>query len=207
MALASRTPTANISMSLTPQVWLVFLSQYGLVFVLFGAFFEGETVIVLAGVLCHQGILPFETTVVAAAIGAFAGDQTGFYLGRRYGSRVLSRFHGLAQEADKIRPLLVSKSDWIAFGCRFVYGTRIVAPMLLGANGYPPGRFALINLLSVALWSTAGISAGYLIGSGAEKLLGKIEHIEQLLLAVLLAMLLWWWYRHRRLQRQSTRRT
>lgn len=190
-------------MPIASQDWLPFLSHYGLVFVLFGAFFEGETVIVLAGVLCHQGVLPFEWTVLAAALGAFTGDQTSFHLGRRYGPNVLSRFRRVAQQAEKIRPFLASKPDWIAFGCRFVYGTRIVTPVLLGAHGYSPGRFALINLFSASLWAITGVSVGYLTGASAEKLLGRIDHVEQLLLAVVLVMLGWWWYRHRQFIKNS----
>jgi membrane protein DedA with SNARE-associated domain len=190
-------------MALAPQNWLLFLSDYGIALVLFGAFFEGETVIILAGVLCHQSVLPFMWTVCAAAVGAFSGDQLGFHIGRRYGPKALARFQRVAVQAERIRPLLKARSDWIAFGCRFVYGTRIVAPMLLGAHGYPPGRFALINLFSAALWALAGVSAGYLIGTGAEKLLGRIAHLEQLLLAVLLVMVGWWWYRHRKSHKDS----
>jgi len=102
-----------------------------------------------------------------------------------------------------VRLRLAASADWVAFGCRFVYGTRILAPMLLGANGYSPKRFALINLSGAVLWAIAGVSAGYLVGSGVEKLLGRIEHLEQLLLAVLLAMLGWWWYRHRKFRKQA----
>lgn len=182
------------------QDWLLFIAHYGLILVLFGAFFEGETIVVLAGILCHQGALPFEATVIAASVGAFAGDQTAFHLGRRYGTNLLSRFQWLAQQADKVRPWLVSKSDWIAFGCRFVYGTRIAAPVLLGMHGYSGRRFALINMFSAVLWATAAVSIGYLIGTGAEKLLGRIAHIEQLLLAVFLVMLGLWWHRHRKLR-------
>ncbi|HEX19963.1 MAG TPA: DedA family protein [Acidiferrobacteraceae bacterium] len=187
-------------MPLTSENWLLFLSDYGIVLVFFGALFEGETIIILAGVLSHQSVLPFMWTICAAIVGAFTGDQTSFYIGRRYGTNIITRFPRAAQLADSVRPRLTASADWVAFSCRFVYGTRIVAPMSLGANRYSPKRFALINLLSVLLWAVTGVSAGYLVGSGAEKLLGKIEHLEQLLLAVLLAMLGWWWYRHRKFQ-------
>jgi len=190
-------------MPIETQDWLLFIAHYGLVLVLLGAFFEGETIIVLAGILCHQGALPLEWTIITAALGAFMGDQTGFHLGRRYGANLLSRFQRFAQQADKIQPWLTSKSDWLAFGSRFIYGTRIVTPVLLAVHGYPAGRFALINLFSATLWAIAGVSAGYLIGTGAEKLLGRIAHIEQLLLAILLVMLGFWWWRHRKFQHDS----
>ena len=183
--------------------WLLFLSDYGIALVFIGALFEGETIIILAGVLSHQSVLPFTWTVFAAAVGAFTGDQISFYIGRRYGSRIITRLPQSDQLLASIRLRLSANADWVAFGCRFVYGTRILAPMVLGANGYSPKRFALINLSGAVLWAIAGVSAGYLVGSGTEKLLGRIEHLEQLLLAVLLALLGWWWHRHRKFCNQA----
>ncbi len=182
---------------------LPYFSHFGLIIVFVGALLEGETVILLAGVLCHRGALSFEWIVIAAALGAFVGDQLWFYIGRRYGRDALTRFPRLTKHADRLLPMLKEKSDWIALGSRFVYGTRTVAPMLLGMHDYPPIRFALINSVSASLWATLGVGAGYLLGAGAEQLFGRIKHIEQLLLVIVLLMLVRWWYRHRNLKRTS----
>lgn len=185
------------------QSGLPFLGHYGLLIVFLGALIEGETVIVLAGVLCHQGTLPFLWTIVAATMGAFVGDQTWFRLGRRYGTDVLLHFPRLAKHAARVRPWLQRSSDWIAAGSRFVYGTRTVSPLLLGAHAYPGIRFAIINLISAGLWAGLGVGAGFLVGTGAEQILGRIKHIELLLLVVLVMMLCWWWYRHTKLAKGS----
>ncbi len=176
-----------------------FLSHYGLIIVFVGAVLEGETVILLVGVLYHQGTLSFELTIMVAALGAFTGDQFWFYLGRRYGQGVLSRFPKLVKQADKVRPWVKQKSDWIAVGSRFVYGSRIAAPMLLGMNGYSPMRFALFNSLSASVWAMAVVGVGYLVGASTEQLFGRIKHIEQLLLVIILVMLVRWWYRYKKL--------
>ncbi len=175
-----------------------FVSQYGLIIVFIGALLEGETVILLAGILCHRAILPFEEAVIVAAIGAFTGDQIWFYLGRRYGRRVITRFTNLTKHEDTVRLWLKHKSDTIAFGSRFIYGTRTVAPVLLGIYDYPALRFAIINSISASVWAAAGIGIGYLLGTGAEKIFGHIDYIEELMLLVILIMLAWWWYRYRK---------
>ncbi len=184
------------SQTLTQEI-LPFLSHYGLIIVFLGALIEGETVIILSGVLCLHGTLPFYWTVAIAALGAFAGDQFWFYLGRRYGLKVLLHFPYLAKYADKVRPLLREKSDWIALSNRFVYGTRTIAPIMLGMEKYPINRFISINIFSASLWATLGVGAGYLVGTGVEKLFGKIEHIEQLLLAIVVIMIIWWYWRRK----------
>lgn len=187
-----------MSLHILLQQSLPYLSQYGLWIVFAGALLEGETVIILAGVLCHQGILPLEWTMVTAACGAFTGDQTWFHLGHRYGKKLLARLPRLARHARRVRPWLIKKSDWIAAGSRFVYGTRTIAPILLGMHDYPGLRFMFINSISASLWALVSVGAGYLVGAGVEELFGRIRHIEQLLLIIILIMLVWSWYRYRK---------
>ena len=173
-------------------------SQFGLMVVFAGALLEGETVVLLAGVLCHRGLLPLDWTVLVAALGAFTGDQVWFHLGRRYGTGVLKRFPRLAGHAGELRPWVEHRADWIAVTSRFVYGTRTVAPLLLGMNGYSATRFALVNAAGAALWAALVVGAGYLVGAGVEQLFGRVRHIELLLLLIGVLMMLRWWYRRRK---------
>jgi len=104
---------------------------------------------------------------------------------------VLSRFPRTAKQVDRIRPLLAEKADWIAAGSRFVYGTRIPSPLLLGAEGYPRIRFLIINILSGAVWATACVSGGYLLGAATKQILGEIARIEWMLVVVVVGILGW----------------
>ncbi|HFD81171.1 MAG TPA: DedA family protein [Gammaproteobacteria bacterium] len=185
------------------SAWLAWLSHYGLLLVFLGAVVEGETLVLLSGILVHRGVLPFDWTVLAAAGGAFCGDQFWFRIGRHYGNDALRRFPRIARHADRVRPWLKRRADWIAAGARFVYGTRTVSPMLLGTGGYPPLRFVIISLLSATLWALLVVGLGYLVGNGAERLLGRIEHLELLLLTLLALAFLWWRFRRWQLNRNK----
>jgi len=176
-----------------------FLSQYGLLIVFIGACLEGETILLLAGVFSHRGVLPLEWVIMVGILGAFIGDQTCFYIGRKYGKAVLIRYPGLDKHANKVRPWLKQKSDWVAFGSRFIYGTRTIAPILLAINNYSPKRFAFINFISASLWAWIAVEAGYLIGLEAEKLFGRIVHVEQLVLVLILIFAAWHWYRRKKI--------
>ena len=178
---------------------LPYLTHYGLAIVFVGGIFESETILLLTGVICHRGLLPTEWIIVVAVLGAFVGDQFWFYIGRRYGQDALSRFPRLAKKADRVQPWLCKKSDLIAFGSRFVFGSHTVAPMLLGINNYSLIRFALFNVLSSITWVAVIFGAGYLLGESAEKFVGWIEHVELLLLIIVLFMFVLWWYRHKKL--------
>jgi len=175
-----------------------FLLHYGYGVVVLGALVEGETILILTGVLVHQGIFSFPLAMVVATVGAVAGDQGWFYLGRHSFQRIMKQFPRLRGLIDRVQPWVEHKADWIAAGSRFVYGTRIASPMLLGANGYPRGRFLAINILAGAIWVLLCITGGYLLGATAQHLFGEVARLEWLAMFVV-AVLLGWrtWFRAR----------
>jgi membrane protein DedA with SNARE-associated domain len=58
---------------------------------------------------------------------------------------------------------------------RFLYGMRLVGPMVIGASGVSPLRFTLVNLLGALVWALAFASAGYWAGQFFESLLGNLK--------------------------------
>src|SRR5437588_2041 len=55
-------------------------------------FLEGETVILFAGFAAAQGLVDPLLLLAVAWLGSFSGDQCYFWLGRRFGVRLLDRF-------------------------------------------------------------------------------------------------------------------
>src|SRR5258706_14770957 len=55
-------------------------------------FLEGETVILFAGFAAAQGLVDPLLLLTAAWLGSLSGDQCYFWLGRRFGVRLLDRF-------------------------------------------------------------------------------------------------------------------
>ncbi len=174
-----------------------YLEHYGFLVTFSGAILEGETVVILIGVLCHRGVLPFEGAAIAAALGAYTGDQFWFRLGRRYGDRILLRFPRLKTAAQRVEPWVTKNADRVAMSSRYVYGTRIISPILLGMSDYSAVRFAAINGVAASLWGVLFVSIGYFVSTGAEQIFGRIERIEHLLLSIIVIMLLRRWYRLR----------
>jgi len=179
------------------------LQNYGLIIVFIGAVIEGETILLLAGLLIHQGILSFPYTVIVAALGAVVGDQIWFHVGKHFGERILLRFPHLEYGAKKIRPWLSKRADLVAVGNRFIYGARTAAPVLLGTNNYPSGRFLFINVIAGSIWAFLITGTGYLLGLGAEKLLGDIINVEKLIILVVLIMIAFYWYRHHNIKKKT----
>ena len=61
------------------------------------------------------------------------------------------------------------------FAVRFLYGMRLIGPVVIGASGLSPLRFALLNALGAAVWATVFASAGYFAGEALETLLGNLK--------------------------------
>jgi membrane-associated protein len=51
-----------------------------------------ETAVITAGVVASAGDLSLAMIVPAAAAGAFLGDNNAYWIGRRFGTRVVDRF-------------------------------------------------------------------------------------------------------------------
>src|SRR5687768_12212196 len=66
-------------------IWLSFI-------IFLWPFLEGETVVLFAGFAAAQGLLDPWLLLVFAWLGSFSGDQCYFWLGRKYGVRLLERF-------------------------------------------------------------------------------------------------------------------
>lgn len=164
-----------------------------------GCLLEGETLLILAGFAAHRGYLKFGTVLFIAGAAGFAGDQFYFWLGRRHGAAILSRWPSLAAQTDRVHRLVARYHAGVIIGIRFAYGLRVAGPVLLGTSGLSAPRFALFNALGAVLWATVVGGAGWLFGQAAEKMLGDLRHIEVGLLATLMvAGLVVWMVRRRR---------
>ncbi len=184
-----------MSLSSIIQEIMPFLQSYGLLIIFFGVLLEGEISIIIAGILCQQGTLALDETVIIAIIAAFLSDQIWFQLGHRYGQSLLNRFPFLIRYQHKIQPWIQNKSDYIALGGRFIYGTRIIGFVLLGLHHYSLKRFILIDSLTTTVWCLLGVALGYFLGTGADSIFGEIKYIEKLLFVILLLGISWHWYK------------
>ncbi|MBS0320597.1 MAG: DedA family protein [Proteobacteria bacterium] len=161
------------------------IEHYGYVAVFVGCFFEGETVLVLAGFAAHSGYLLLPEVVVTAAIAGFAGDQTWYLLGRRYGEHAFDRFPRLRRAEHRIKALVAKYGAYAAFGIRFLVGFRIAGPIAMGASRMPELKFAPANAAGAIVWATLFAAAGYIFGEAFTRVLEHAKHFEEVAFAVL----------------------
>lgn len=167
------------------------VAEYGYPAALVGALFEGETILVLAGLFAHRGVLDFPLLVALGAIGGMLGDIAYFTLGRRYGATLLKRFPKYEPVAQRVQAMIKRHPALAIFGIRFLYGLRTVGPAVIGASGVTWRRFLLLNAFGALVWSLCWVGVGYMLGEAAQRLLGRVVHIERefFLAALVLALI------------------
>ncbi len=154
------------------------LDTYGYWAVFIGAFLEGETILALAGLAAYRGYLDFRWVVLIAMFAGFLGDQFYFFLGRYKGSAILARFPNWQERAHTFDGMLARWHAPLIVCIRFMYGFRIVGPILLGMGRVPAWKFVLYNFIGAAIWAPLIAGLGYLFGSALEVILEDMKRYE-----------------------------
>ena len=166
-------------MSLSETYLRSVIETYGYPAIIIGTIVEGETVLVLAGMLSFLGYLELHWVIPAAFLGSFGGDQFFFYLGRYKGQTLLYRHTKWMSRLERIHRLIKRFHDAVILGFRFLYGFRLITPLVLGMDReVRAGRFALLNGLSAAVWSCLVAWGGYLLGEMMESILKEVKNFQ-----------------------------
>ena len=137
----------------------------------------GETALIVAAIYAQRTHhLTIGLVIAAAAAGAIVGDNTGFFIGRELGYRLVLRFGryiGLTESRIKLGQYLFRRHGGkVVFVARFVAVLRTLAALLAGLNDMPWRRFVLFNAAGGTLWATV-------YGTGAYWLGKQIEHLAR----------------------------
>ena len=159
-----------------------------------------EFVLPFAGFLVAADRLNGPLVLLSTAVGGFVGTTAFYWLGRQLGDAKVRAFIGrygryvLLQISDYDQALkFFQKHDVkVVFWGRFVPGIRSLISLPAGVARMPFGPFALYTLLGTALWSSALLLAGYLLGARWELVLDVVDRFELVLWAVVFALLAAW---------------
>jgi membrane protein DedA with SNARE-associated domain len=169
------------------------LQTYGYYAILIWTFLEGETVVVIAGMLAQQGMLSPPLIALCAFCGSCSSDQIMFLLGKYKGPAVLARFPRLARNTAKAERLIHKYETALILGFRFVYGVRNVTPVLLGMHRVSHLKFLVLNIIGAGVWACAFTAGGYFFGKLFSAIMDTAQHLLLYILAGagLLAAIIW----------------
>lgn len=176
------------------------LQQYGIIAIFCGTFLEGETVLSIAGYLAHQRYLQLQYVIAAAAAGHWAAAQGLFLVGRVKGISFLQSHASLQQPVTHAQHLLEHYPRLMLFGFRFIFGTKVIGPLLAGTTHISVGLFTLLNTISAIVWAVLFGAAGYLFGHSIQIAFDSIRKYEPFVIGILAAasVAIWWHRTHAR---------
>ncbi|WP_299997643.1 DedA family protein [uncultured Cedecea sp.] len=181
------------------------ITQYGYLAVIIGSIAEGETITLLGGVAAHQGLLTLPLVIAAAAFGGMVGDQVLFFIGRYFGQSILARFPRYQDKIEQAQALIRRHPYLFVIGCRFMYGFRIVGPVIIGASRLTPGIFIALNIIGAIVWASLFVSLGYLGGEiiypWLEYLDGHLKYAVWVIIALVFVIAIRLWFKSRNKKR------
>jgi membrane protein DedA with SNARE-associated domain len=169
-----------------------------------GLVLPGEVALLLGGVLAQQDRVPLPAALAVGVAGALAGDSAGYWIGRRWGPRLLAS--GLGRRVGPARlhrvESLLLRGGWALLAGRCTAGARVVLPGLAGMLGLRYRTFALWTGAAATVWAVAHVLVGYAAGAGwrhAHHLTGRVGIAIAAALVVALVVV---WLLHRPARRE-----
>ncbi len=172
------------------------LATYGYLFVFIGTFLEGEIVLAIAGFVAHNHSISLFFVIFWGFVGSFLGDQFFYWLGRYRGREYLEKRKHWQENADKVHGWLHKHKYIVMSGFRFIYGFRIVTPLVIGTSpSIRPLEFTLFNAVGALVWSTTIATLGYIFGTTLQLFIVHIKRFEReaIIFLVLVFATLWVW--------------
>jgi len=130
-----------------------------------------ETAVITGGVLAASGDLRIELVLVAGALGAFAGDNFTYALGRVFGTRLsgwLFRGDRGERSLEWVERNLDEHGVTLILVARFIPGGRTATMFMCGLTEYPWRRFVLLTLAAATAWALYAGLLGYFGGKTFE---------------------------------------
>lgn len=156
-----------------------------------GFVFPGETALLLGGVAAGMGHLPLAAVIIFGILGAVLGDAIGFWVGRRWGHRILGTTLGRfvpARHLDRAEAALQHRGVAAVFLGRFTAALRVMVPGLAGMSGMAPRRFLAANVAGGVVWAVVVATIGFVAGDSWHTVEGYVSHAG---LAVVGAVVAW----------------
>ncbi len=152
--------------------------DYGYYAVIVGTFFEGELIMLAAGVAAAAGMINLPGALAAGMFGIFCSDTLCFALGRLLGHKFAGWFPKTHARLGGVFSLIEKHDEKLIVFFQFFPGLCTVTPVAFGMTKISVPRFMLLGLAGNALWTCVFTLVGYSLGNALEYALGDLHRWE-----------------------------
>jgi membrane-associated protein len=145
-----------------------------------GFFLPGDSLLVTAGVFAASGQLHISELILLIPLCAIAGDQIGYWIGRKAGQALYRREDSMVfrkshlQRAQDFYKKYGGKTVILA---RFIPIVRTFCPPVAGAAEMPYGRYLAYDIAGGFLWGGGMVLGGYFLGRQIPNISENIHYV------------------------------
>jgi membrane protein DedA with SNARE-associated domain len=154
-----------------------------------GIFLEGEIVLISAAFAASQGILDIYKVGFVSFIATQFSDWLYFYLGRVGGKKVVRKKAKWRLRAKRMNKWIRKYPKSILLTYRFLYGFRIIIPLMLGASHIKAITFMIYSMLSTILWLILLGGVGYFFGAVVSDKIVLLQQYFKTVIAIVVAII------------------
>ncbi len=157
-----------------------------------GVFWEGEIMLIISGILVHQGALHLESTIAISLGAAFMKTVLGYLIGvwtaRRFPNSKFLRY--IERRILLLLPKFKERPFWSIFISKFIYGVNNAT---LVFAGYMKANFRIYvraEVISTIIWLAGFIWLGYFFSYAAFSISHDVRKVVILILAFITCFIL-----------------
>jgi membrane-associated protein len=155
-----------------------------------GFFLPGDSLLVTAGVFAASGQLHISELLLLVPLCAIAGDQIGYWIGRKAGQTLYRREDSLVfrkSHLERAHQFYEKYGGKTVILARFVPIVRTFCPPVAGAAQMPYGRYFAYDVAGGLLWGGGMVLGGYLLGRQIPNISENIHYV--IAVVILLSLL------------------
>lgn len=157
-----------------------------------GSIVPGSLTMTAVGMLAGSGVMRIDLTLLAASIGAIAGDGISYALGYFYHEQLVkmwpfTKYPSLVFYGKEFFIKHGGKSVIIG---RFIGPLRSIIPVIAGIMNMPKLLFFVANAISAVGWSVLYVMPGYLVGAASNQL--SSEGAQRLFILIIVSLVFIW---------------
>jgi membrane protein DedA with SNARE-associated domain len=145
-----------------------------------------DLALLTGGFLVHRGITQYPTTLAISFVGVVAGDNSLFFLGRRFGTGVLKYLEFVRPRTlpriERLKKFMDRHGHMAIFYARFLAGVRALIYLTAGSTGVNPRRFLVYDALGALISVPVAVSIGYLFGDQIEAAIRYLGGFDRLIM-------------------------
>ena len=146
--------------------WLAFLAALAETLLGVGLLLPGSTLVLLLGAMSAHGYLDLGDLIWFAVVGAVAGDNINFHLGKKFGTRWAREgiWFLKKEHFDRATTFFERHGPKSVFWGRFIPSIKEMVPFIAGLAGMRRSTFMLWNILGGIGWGLQWVLVGYFFG-------------------------------------------